>query len=73
MTGTCGTAVNHAVLIVGYGATSSGTTYWKVQNEWGTGWGDNGFILLPRNTAAKKYNGNNGQCGLYTEPSYPTL
>ncbi len=73
MTGACGTELNHAVVIVGYGTTSAGEPFWKVQNQWGTGWGNSGFILLPRNTDSVKYNGNRGQCGLYMQPLYPTL
>lgn len=30
LNGTCGTNVNHAVLVVGYGTTDSGQQYWKV-------------------------------------------
>jgi len=26
--------------------TQGDTNYWKVQNSWGTGWGDQGFIKL---------------------------
>jgi len=38
---------NHAVAVVGYG-TQGGKKYWKVQNSWGTGWGDKGYILMNR-------------------------
>ena len=30
---------SHAILIVGWGETSSGTKYWEVQNSWGSDWG----------------------------------
>merc|ERR1712158_286336 len=40
------TSINHAVLCAGYGADSAGTPYWTVKNSWGTGWGDNGYILM---------------------------
>ena len=54
--------VNHAVTIVGYNLSSSGlgdaddetsldvgknpVNFWKVQNSWGSWWGDNGFVRL---------------------------
>jgi len=37
----CGTSRNHAVTAFGY--TSS---YWKIKNSWGTGWGESGYIRL---------------------------
>jgi cathepsin B len=38
----------HAVVIVGWGATSNGTLYWIIQNTWGSSWGNNGFFLFRR-------------------------
>jgi len=38
---TCGTSINHAVLLVGVVGGS-----WKIKNSWGTSWGENGFIRL---------------------------
>lgn len=35
--------LNHAVLLVGYTKE-----YWIVKNSWGTGWGQGGYIWLPR-------------------------
>jgi len=67
LTATCGTNINHGVLVVGYGI--SGTQeYWKVKNSWGTSWGMQGYVLLCKNCTA---NGSSGQCGIYLSPSYP--
>ena len=41
----CGTTLNHAVVIVGYG-TSGSTPYWLVRNSWGSSWGEAGYIRI---------------------------
>ena len=49
----CGSGeVNHAVVIVGYGATTSGALYWKVANSWGADWNGDGYFLLERGNDA---------------------
>ena len=68
-TATCGTNLDHGVLVVGYG-TLNGLEYYKVKNSWGTEWGLNGYILLAKGA---NYNSGNGQCGVLMEPSYPVL
>ncbi|KAG6383707.1 hypothetical protein SASPL_156527 [Salvia splendens] len=37
-TGECGTEMNHAVTVVGYGESSDGIKHWLVKNSWGSGW-----------------------------------
>jgi cathepsin L len=65
--GLCGTRLDHGVLAVGYGTTGS-EEYWKVKNSWGTSWGMNGYVLICKDCGK---NGNEGECGILMEPSYP--
>jgi len=69
LTKACGTNLDHGVLLVGYG-TEAGLDYYKVKNSWGLGWGQNGYVLLGRGA---QYNGNQGQCGIQMDPSYPVV
>ena len=68
-TGTCGTNLDHGVLVVGYGS-DSGSDYYLVKNSWGTTWGESGYIRLGR---GPQYNNGQGQCGILLEASYPNL
>jgi cathepsin L len=69
LTKACGTNLDHGVLLVGYG-TTGGLDYYKVKNSWGSSWGMNGYVLLGRGPS---YNGNQGQCGIQMDPSYPVV
>ncbi|KAF7147933.1 hypothetical protein RHSIM_Rhsim03G0051900 [Rhododendron simsii] len=66
--GTCRTMLDHGVTVVGYGTSSDGTKYWLVKNSYGSGWGDNGYIKMKRDVAAKE-----GLCGIAMEASYPVM
>jgi C1A family cysteine protease len=64
----CGTALDHGVLIVGYG-TENGIDYWLVKNSWGTTWGDKGYVKIARSSSVN----DPGICGIAMEPSFPTV
>ena len=67
ITTNCGTLLNHAVLIVGYGRdAASGMDYWIIKNSWGTAWGEGGFFRLKRTTG-------DGLSGINNAVSYPIL
>jgi C1A family cysteine protease len=59
----CSTSINHAVNVVGWGASGS-TKYWIVRNSWGTGWGESGYCRFVAGSNA---------CGIETYPMYATV
>ena len=67
ITAKCGTKLDHAVLLVGYG-TMNGTAYWKVKNSWNTDWGMDGYVLIERGVKS-----SGGMCGIRAEPTYPIV
>jgi len=64
-TGSCGTTIDHAVVLVGYG-TDKGTDYYLVRNSWGSSWGEDGYIRQLRKPD------DSTNCGIDKDPSSGT-
>uniref|UniRef100_A0A182DW06 Ficin isoform A n=1 Tax=Ficus carica TaxID=3494 RepID=A0A182DW06_FICCA len=64
-TGSCGVAIDHAVVLIGYGKYN-GVDYWLLRNSWGTNWGEQGYMKLQRNVAQSA-----GKCGVARLCLYP--
>ncbi|KAM0941081.1 putative actinidain [Dioscorea sansibarensis] len=64
-TSDCGTNIDHAVTIIGYG-TQGDQDYWIIKNCWGDFWGEAGYMRIERNTESPK-----GKCGLAQWPENP--
>jgi len=64
----CGTNLDHGVLIVGYGE-ENGQKYWLVKNSWGTTWGDKGYVKIARSESTN----DAGICGIAMDPSFPSV
>ena len=64
----CGTTLDHGVLIVGYG-TENGIDYWLVKNSWSTTWGDKGYVKIARSDSTN----DAGICGIAMDPSFPSV
>lgn len=61
----CGTSVNHAVTLVGYG-TANGVDYWVIRNSWGSSWGESGYARILRSNST-----STAICNMLTQTSYP--
>lgn len=65
---TCGTNLDHGVLIVGYGL-ENGQNYWLVKNSWSDTWGEQGYVKILRSDSTN----DPGICGIAMEPSFPSI
>lgn len=64
----CGTTLDHGVLIVGYG-TENGQKFWLVKNSWSSSWGENGYVKIARSDSSN----DAGICGIAMDPSFPSV
>ena len=65
---TCGTQLDHGVLVVGYGE-EKGEKYWLVKNSWSSSWGENGYVKILRSDSSN----DPGICGIAMQPSFPVV
>ena len=64
-----GDNLDHAVLIIGWGVDAEAGEYMTIKNQWGTGWGEDGFMRIsigPDSPAG-------GYCGFLKEVSHPII
>ena len=68
-------AINHAVVVTGWGEEMVGgraMKYWILKNSFGEGWGENGYFKLERGAHTLDREGF-GTCGMYFESVYPVM
>ncbi|XP_052012976.1 cathepsin Q-like [Apodemus sylvaticus] len=64
----CKRAVNHAVLVIGYGFEGNETdpnNYWLIKNSWGKRWGLGGYMKIAKD--------RNNHCGIASFAQYPIV
>ncbi|GMR62957.1 hypothetical protein PMAYCL1PPCAC_33152, partial [Pristionchus mayeri] len=56
-------ALDHAILVIGYGTDPEQGDYWLIKNSWGTSWGEEGKLARNRDS----------NCAIATEAVYPIV
>lgn len=62
----CGTELDHATLVVGYGTSLTGKEYWIMKNSWGESWGESGYMKVA-------IVDGEGICGIQMGPLFPSV
>ena len=62
----CGSKLDHAVLLAGYG-TENGQDYYLMKNSWGSSWGEGGYMKMAMNGDGP------GMCGVQMQPVVPLM
>ncbi|TMW55999.1 hypothetical protein Poli38472_008647 [Pythium oligandrum] len=64
----CDKSGPHSALAVGLGE-ENGVPYWRLKNQWGTKWGEAGYLRIQR-----RYSGDDeGACGVESFATWPTF
>lgn len=65
----CDKTGSHSALAVGFGETDNNMLYWRIKNQWGTSWGEDGYVRVQR-----RYSGDSeGACGVEMYATWPTF
>ncbi|KAL4155082.1 hypothetical protein PRNP1_007196 [Phytophthora ramorum] len=65
----CDKTGSHSGLAVGFGETDDNVLYWRIKNQWGTSWGEDGYVRVER-----RYSGDSeGACGVELYATWPTF
>ncbi|KAG3033926.1 hypothetical protein PC121_g1124 [Phytophthora cactorum] len=65
----CDKTGSHSGLAVGYGETDDNILYWRIKNQWGASWGEDGYVRVER-----RYSGDSeGACGVELYATWPTF
>ncbi|GMF27887.1 unnamed protein product [Phytophthora fragariaefolia] len=63
----CDKTGSHSALAVGFGETDDNVLYWRIKNQWGTSWGEDGYVRVQR-----RYTGDSeGACGVEMYATWP--
>ncbi|XP_058724524.1 fruit bromelain-like [Vicia villosa] len=66
--GTCGTEINHSIVIGCYGVSQEGVKCWIIKNSWSKAWGEIGYIRIKR-----EGDGPEGHCNIATRLVIPCI
>ena len=65
----CASQVNHGMVAVGFGVTSTGDQFVTLRNSWGVHWGEAGHVRVKITPGEK----SGGVCKVYYLTNYPLV